>query len=599
MLHYSLNLLSLAYFILLCFLFINASIYSNDDFNNALQHRKHVRLSLYNSTWPSDHGDIARSKYTIDAGLPSDFEVSKLKIITQEEAPQAQWLYTYGENSKYLYVIGGIASEFRKFETYFIKKLNSETLEILQTFELGSSLYLGGMLMHSNGHVYCIHANILYVFFNGDLSNFTKSSIPSSLNGNAIQTNGMLVTTDGYLVIKQWNFNLDDAFYLKAGLSSSSIKIIIAAFIVIISMTIGIRIQKASMRSIILIRLPLGIFFSIIITAFIITLSVRKMVGQFDIFKFMSSNIILMNGGGGGELKLVDPISLKVIQEIKIAERCSFGRMAMTPLFDKMGNHYEDSIILLGDENIYQYRWRPSSQLLYLYPQWTRRYRSRADGGFPGTGPSIYNGNVYFTDNTYSGFLYGRTFKLFKLPLEIQDHIATPKDSLNHPLTILANGPGNYPLVDGVYLTEKEPGFFFFSAVISPIVGDVIIWDTGARKLQSRKLDDLSLHWEISVANSDCITVSADKNLLYITDYSDYPKNANEWMTEVIASRSEAKYYEKLTKYFLVLNASNGIVLANITIGVNQSIHPAMIVSGQNNDVFVGLSNGVARVYAN
>ena len=63
------------------------------------------------------------------------------------------------------------------------------TLEILQTFELGSSLYLGGMLMHSNGHVYCIHANILYVFFDGDLSNFTKSSIPSSLNGNAIQTN--------------------------------------------------------------------------------------------------------------------------------------------------------------------------------------------------------------------------------------------------------------------------------------------------------------------------------------------------------------------------------------------------------------------------
>lgn len=51
-------------------------------------------------------------------------------------------LYTYGDNSEFLFVIGGIASAQRKFESYFIKKLNSITLEVIQSFDLQPSLYL-------------------------------------------------------------------------------------------------------------------------------------------------------------------------------------------------------------------------------------------------------------------------------------------------------------------------------------------------------------------------------------------------------------------------------------------------------------------------
>ena len=57
----------------------------------AQSHRKAVRTSLFESTWPSDHGDISRSKYTLNAGLPADFKADELKTILQRSTPQAQW----------------------------------------------------------------------------------------------------------------------------------------------------------------------------------------------------------------------------------------------------------------------------------------------------------------------------------------------------------------------------------------------------------------------------------------------------------------------------------------------------------------------------
>lgn len=72
--------------------------------------------------------------------------------------------------------------------------------------------------MHKNGHVYCIHANVLYLFFNGDLTNMTSVRLPSRLNGGIIQTNGMLVTQDGYLVVKQWSTILDDVLFYTSAL---------------------------------------------------------------------------------------------------------------------------------------------------------------------------------------------------------------------------------------------------------------------------------------------------------------------------------------------------------------------------------------------
>jgi hypothetical protein len=36
-----------------------------------------------------------------------------------------------------------------------------DIIEILQKIDLPKALYLGGLLMHENGHVYGVHANIL------------------------------------------------------------------------------------------------------------------------------------------------------------------------------------------------------------------------------------------------------------------------------------------------------------------------------------------------------------------------------------------------------------------------------------------------------
>lgn len=73
-----------------------------------LHHRKAGRgASLDSSTWPSDHGDIARSKYTMGGGLPKDFKPEDLKSVNQDALPSAQWIYTAGENSTTIYVMGG------------------------------------------------------------------------------------------------------------------------------------------------------------------------------------------------------------------------------------------------------------------------------------------------------------------------------------------------------------------------------------------------------------------------------------------------------------------------------------------------------------
>lgn len=48
-----------------------------------------AQKSLYKSSWPADHGDVARSKYTVEAGFPSEF--TKLTNVVQKNAPQAIW----------------------------------------------------------------------------------------------------------------------------------------------------------------------------------------------------------------------------------------------------------------------------------------------------------------------------------------------------------------------------------------------------------------------------------------------------------------------------------------------------------------------------
>lgn len=135
------------------------------DFNNsqkdahllhaAKEHLAVAKNSLQKSTWPADHGDVSRSKYTIGAGLPQYFDPADIQIHTQPRIPSAQWFYTYGNNSEILYTMSGPMSGLT------LSKLNSQTLEILQQVALKPSIYMGGKL-HS---LYYFHFTNLIVFF--------------------------------------------------------------------------------------------------------------------------------------------------------------------------------------------------------------------------------------------------------------------------------------------------------------------------------------------------------------------------------------------------------------------------------------------------
>ncbi len=169
--------------------------------------------------------------------------------------------------------------------------------------------------------------------------------------------------------------------------------------------------------------------------------------------------------------------------------------------------------------------------------------------------------------------------------------------SNEHPLTTLATGSGDYERMEGVHLTEDGPGFLFFSSVISPLEGDVVVWDAGSRSVQARRLGDekLSLHWNVSAKNMDCLMVAADKGHVYLSDYNDGPLDANHFPNEV-ALKGNPKFRD-LKKYFIVLNATNGDVLANVTIAESQKITAMMVIAGQNNDVFMGSTKGLTRIY--
>ena len=116
--------------------------------NRMEQEYKRSRLSLQSSTWPLDHADVGRMKYTMHAGFPRNFKPEDVHRITQPEVQQAQWMYTGGKNSEYLYIVGGKVTV-----GCVISKVDSKTLEVLQKFQLPKAMYLGGLLMHANGHV--------------------------------------------------------------------------------------------------------------------------------------------------------------------------------------------------------------------------------------------------------------------------------------------------------------------------------------------------------------------------------------------------------------------------------------------------------------
>lgn len=221
-------------------------------------------------------------------------------------------------------------------------------------------------------------------------------------------------------------------------------------------------------------------------------------------------------------------------------------------------------------------------QRLYEVEEWAERYRSRNEGTFPGTGPAIYEGVTYFTDNTFPVLLGGGSYSLFSKQLQGAGSTTTQHVSAPPMLRVPIAQPG-------------MTGFMFWSVVISPLEGDVIVWDSAGRSVQARKAHDLSLRWNISAVQGDCITLAADKGHVYMSDYSTGPADYSGWMSAI--GPNSKKLYPGIEKYFIVANASNGHILLNVTLLAGEGMRPALIVPGANNDVLVAKPTGLNRMY--
>eukprot|EP01034_Spumella_vulgaris_P036149 gene36149-44585_t len=103
-----------------------------------------------------------------------------------------------------------------------------------------------------------------------------------------------------------------------------------------------------------------------------------NLLGAFDVWRYASANT-LFYGAGGSELKIIDPVTFEIKADMFLTERCSFARMSMVAVENEKGEA-EDAIVLLGDENIYQFRWNTVSQELFKVPVWTREDRRKFEG---------------------------------------------------------------------------------------------------------------------------------------------------------------------------------------------------------------------------
>lgn len=536
--------------------------------------------SLARSTWPSDHGDSSRTKYTLGAGLPADFDPKDLKMMQNTDLKLTQWAYTAGENSEFLYTMSGAA-----IKGLTVSKSNAVTLEVMQSVSLEPGLYIGGMLMHANGHVYCVHANSVTAYWNGDLFNSTRRVLPTRLNGRLVQTNGVIVTSDGLLAIKQWALIPEDMFLYIYSFLSPPLVVVLA-----ILMLTGVAIMYSLTKKL---KIPFpmyfGLTFGLLLGAFFVVLvfmGLMCLLGfyPYDPVRFLSTNTFRNDRGGGGELKLIDPLSLEVRAEIFLEERCSFARMAMSAL-----PNGEDGFVLLGDEFVHQYRWNAATGALYEVSEWASRYRTRW-GTFPGTGPAIYNHKAFFTDNTFAVNLFGKKYNLFSIDL------LTPRDhaSAGTNQQCSATGSCDMPRLSSVSLTNDTSGFMYWSVTVSPANGDVIVWDTAGGSVQCRRADDLSLRWSVSAWQGDCISVAADKGHVYFSDYSEAPKAWYNWMRS--AGPAAGTQYDHVVKYFIVAGAEDGRIIANVTASTG-GVKPALIVPGGNNDVFFPTPGGLVRVF--
>lgn len=283
------------------------------------------------------------------------------------------------------------------------------------------------------------------------LTNTNSKENYNDLNDGVVMTNGMLVTQDGYLVVKQWSSTLLDTLLLasaKPSFFKLTFVILILSFLVISYIRSKKDKKDESFISSILsltITSTLSLLTTFTIYSIMMMVITTSILGPFNYVRLLTDYIISPIHGGSS-IKIVDPNTLEIVSSITLPERCSYARMALKSIkrINYQGREIdEDIIILLGDENVHQLRWNVQKKDIFLVPSWSRRYRKWSDGSFPGTGPSIYNDHAFFTDSTFPVLIGPDTYT--KHSINIFNTLDTKINNMNTPR--LKNGLFDYSRV--------------------------------------------------------------------------------------------------------------------------------------------------------
>jgi hypothetical protein len=92
-----------------CILLLFVSLITCRELKEVVDFLSHTRNSLAESTWPLDHGDTARSKMSLNAGLPIGTKTEDLEVSVNSNLSLVQWVYSAGKNSEWIFLIRGDA----------------------------------------------------------------------------------------------------------------------------------------------------------------------------------------------------------------------------------------------------------------------------------------------------------------------------------------------------------------------------------------------------------------------------------------------------------------------------------------------------------
>ena len=263
-------------------------------------------------------------------------------------------------------------------------------------------------------------------------------------------------------------------------------------------------------------------------------------------------------------LLVVDPETLAPIDKAVPQERLAFARMALYPGAD--GGEW-----LVAPGETFIHRWHYREGRLNYSPEWAERYRRHGEGTFSGTGPCAYDGQVYYTDNTFPVGL-GKGYRLFRKPLEA----GVPQQCIQ--------------------LSPDRPGYQVYCNGVAPQIRAVLVTDTGNGRVEARSLGDLALIWKADVIHTDCVITAAiheqtHGGQVYVTDHS-----RNLEPAQMLKSMGRRPAWPDIEKFFVVLDAATGTERLRVSLGKASPV-ASMIIPGMNGDVFAASRDALHRIH--